>query len=181
MKYFEEDPSAESKGRVLRYKIKGKDIDKAHKMSDEMGVLPNSFTRGVGRMVGFLGEIAVNRFIPRSRYVGNKVFKYDIVKGKNKIEVKSKTCTGCPKEHYVASVNGPKNIDPANNVYFFTRVSKDLRYVWIVGWITTKDFFERAVFKKKNETDEEGFVYRVSGYHIKIKDLEMPETFIRKD
>tara|TARA_R100001463_G_scaffold136627_1_gene202606 strand:+ start:889 stop:1434 length:546 start_codon:yes stop_codon:yes gene_type:complete len=181
MKNFEEDPFSENKDRVLRYRIKGKDIEKAQDMCDEMGVLPNSFTRGMGRMVGFLGEIAVNKFIPRSKYVGNKVFKYDIVKGRNKIEVKSKTCTSCPKEHYVASVNGPKKLDPANNVYFFTRVSKDLRYVWIVGWITTKDFFKKSVFKKKNEKDEEGFVYRVSGYHIKIKDLELPYTFIRKD
>ena len=125
-------------------------------------------------------SIAVNKFIPRSKYVGHKVFKYDIVKGKHKIEVKSKTCTSCPKDHYVASVNGPKKIDPANNVYFFTRVSKDLRYVWIVGWITKDDFFEKSVFKNKNEKDEEGFVYRVSGYHIKIKDLEDPKTFIRK-
>ena len=60
-------------------------------------------------------------------------------------------------------------------------MSKDLRFVWIVGWISKDSFLKKASFKKKNETDEEGFVYRASGYHIKIKDLKLPETFIRKD
>ena len=59
-------------------------------------------------------------------------------------------------------------------------MSKDLRYVWIVGWISKDDFFKKSIFKNKNEKDEEGFVYRVSGYHIKIKDLEDPKTFIDK-
>ena len=180
MKNFVEEDS-ETKGRLLRYRIKGVDIELAQDRCDEMGILPNSFTRGVGRMVGFLGEIAVNKFIPKSKYVGHKVFKYDLVKGKNKIEVKSKSCASSPKEHYVASVNAPKKFDPANDTYFFTRVSKDLRFVWIVGWISKDSFLKKASFKKKNETDEEGFVYRASGYHIKIKDLELPETFIRKD
>ena len=49
MKNFTEDPTDES-GRLLRYRIKGKDIERAQDMCDEMGVLPNSFTRGMGRI-----------------------------------------------------------------------------------------------------------------------------------
>ena len=41
------------------YKPSSEDISLAHSRATEMGVLPNSFTRGMGRMTGCLGEIAV--------------------------------------------------------------------------------------------------------------------------
>ena len=58
-----------------------------------MGVLPNSFTRGMGRMTGCLGEVVVNNFIKKSKYVGDSVFTHDLVYKNKKIEIKSKTCS----------------------------------------------------------------------------------------
>ena len=55
-----------------------------------MGVLPNSFTQGMGRMTGCLGEIVVNKFIKKSVYVGNYVFTHDLEHRHKRIEVKSK-------------------------------------------------------------------------------------------
>ena len=84
-KIFKEEDS------FLVFKTNSDDIVLAHERSCEIGGLPNSFTRGMGRMVGCLGEIAVNRLIPKSKYVGDKVFSHDIISKKRRIEVKSKT------------------------------------------------------------------------------------------
>ena len=170
-KIFKEEDS------FLVFKTNSDDIVLAHERSCEIGVLPNSFTRGMGRMVGCLGEIAVNRLIPKSKYVGDKVFSHDIISKKRRIEVKSKTCTSTPKGHYIASVNGKESMNPDNDVYFFTRVRKDLMYVWIVGWLATEDFFSKAEFKSRGDKDDHGFVYSASGYHIPIEDLNRVADF----
>jgi hypothetical protein len=170
-KHFKEEDS------FAVFETSSEHIVKAHERSCEIGILPNSFTRGMGRMVGCLGEIAVNHLIPRSKYVGNKIFSHDIVSKKRRIEVKSKTCTSAPKGHYIASVNGKENMSPDNDIYFFTRVRKDLMFVWIVGWLPTEDLFKRATFKARGEKDDCDFVYSASGYHIPIEGLNKVGDF----
>ena len=68
-------------------------------------------------------------------------------------------------------------MNPDNDVYFFTRVRKDLMYVWIVGWLPTEDFFSKAEFKSRGDKDDHGFVYSASGYHIPIEDLNRVADF----
>ena len=170
-KHFKEEDS------FAVFETSSDDIVVAHERSCEIGVLPNSFTRGMGRMVGCLGEIAVNWLLPKSKYVGNKVFSHDIVSKKKRIEVKSKTCTSAPKSNYIASVNGKKDMSPENDVYFFTRVRKDLMFVWIVGWLPTEELFKRATFKLRGEKDDHNFVYSASGYHIPIEKLNKVSDF----
>ena len=121
-------------GSFVVYTPSGEDISLAHSRASEMGVLPNSFTRGMGRMTGCLGEIAVNKFIKKSKYVGDAVFTHDLTHKNKKIEVKSKTCSSIPKPEYTVSVNISQSKIPDNDMYFFTRVRKDLMFVWIVGW-----------------------------------------------
>ena len=74
------------------YRPVSDDLVVAHKRSCDMGVLPNSFTRGMGRMAGCLGEIAVHKFIKRSKYVGDTTYTHDIEHKKRRVEVKSKSC-----------------------------------------------------------------------------------------
>lgn len=142
-----------------------------------MGVLPNSFTRGMGRMTGCLGEVVVNNFIKKSKYVGDSVFTHDLVYKNKKIEIKSKTCSTIPKPEYVVSVNLAKNKIPDNDIYFFTRVRKDLMFVWIVGWLPTTKFFKLAKYREKGDQDEHGFIYKAAGFHTEMSNLNNPFSY----
>jgi hypothetical protein len=128
-------------------------------------------------MTGCLGEIAVNKYLPRSRYVGNVSYCYDIIYKNKEIEVKSKTCSSEPQPDYSAFVNCSKDPILNNDVYFFTRVRKDLMVVWLVGWLPTTKLLKKAKFVSKGDKDKDGFQFRSSGLHIPIKKLKAPATF----
>lgn len=159
-----------SKG-MLVFTPTGDDIKDAFERSEELGVLPNSFTRGMGRMTGFLGEIAFERLYPQAKYVGDTSFTHDYVLGKKTIDVKSKTCTSIPKPNYTASVNCKKDKKLQAKIYFFTRVSKDLSTAWLLGWSTARAIETKSNYKKRGEYDADGFCYRINGYHIPISSL----------
>lgn len=159
------------------YKPTSDDIAVAHSRAIKMGVLPNSFTKGMGRMTGCLGEVVINKFIKKSRYVGDNLFTHDIEHKKKNIEVKSKTCSSVPKPEYVVSVNTSKGKIPNNDVYFFTRVRKDLMIVWVLGWLPTTKYFQVSEFMEKGDQDSHGFVYKASGYHTTISELNNPFTY----
>ena len=156
------------------YRPVSDDLVVAHKRSCDMGVLPNSFTRGMGRMAGCLGEIAVHKFIKRSKYVGDTTYTHDIEHKKRRVEVKSKSCASIPRKNYMASVNGKREFVPDNDVYFFTRVRKDFMFVWVLGWLPTTKFMQKSVFKQKGESDDDGFIFKSSGFHLPIEDLNKP-------
>ena len=161
----------------VKFAPSGDDICVAHSRAKAMGVLPNSYTRGLGRMTGCLGEIAVNKYLPRSKYVGNISYCFDILYKKKLIEVKSKMCSSDPKPSYSAFVNCSKNPNLNNDVYFFTRVRKDLMVVWLVGWLPTTKLLKKAKFVKKGDKDKDGFQFKSSGLHLPIKKLNKPEDF----
>ena len=155
----------------------GDDISLAHKRSCKMGVLPGSYAHGMGRLTGCLGEIAVNAYLPRSKYVGDTIFTHDIDYKKQRIEVKSKVCSGQPRGDFSAFVNCKKGVLPEADVFFFTRVRRDLALVYLVGWLPAPTFFDEAPFKNKGETELSGFTYKASGYDILIQELNPPGQF----
>ena len=153
------------------------EIALAHERSCAMGILPGSYMRGLGNLTGCLGEIAVNAYLPRSRYVGNDIFTHDIVYKKQKVEVKSKTCSGQPKPQFNAFVNCKEDKIHENDVFFFTRVRRDLARVYLVGWLSTPTLLDEATYRKVGEVDEEGFIFKSNGYQILISELNSPIQF----
>ena len=153
------------------------DIALAHERSCAMGILPGSYMRGLGNLTGCLGEIAVNAYLPRSRYVGNDIFTHDIVYKNQKVEVKSKTCSGQPKPQFNAFVNCKEDKIHENDVFFFTRVRRDLARVYLVGWLSTPTLLDEATYRKVGEVDEEGFIFKSNGYQILISELNSPIQF----
>jgi len=156
---------------MLVFTPTGDDIKEAFQRSEALGVLPNSFTRGAGRMTGFIGEIAFGKLYPLAKYVGDKSFTHDYVMGKKTIDVKSKTCTSIPKPDYTASVNCRKSKPLGAKVYFFTRVQKDMMRAWLLGWQTSTTIQNKKNYKSRGESDSYGFKYKVSGYHVPISSL----------
>ena len=155
----------------LCYAPSGDDLGAVHKRASKMGALNGSFTRGLGDMVGCLGELAVERFLPRCSYVGDSHFSHDIVYKNKKVEDKSKSCASVPLPHYIASINGHKSMCPNNDIYVFTRVRRDLMKVWLVGWAPTTFLLKAATYRDKGYVDKDGFRTKSSGYHIPIEYL----------
>ena len=151
-------------------------VKQAFERSQKLGITPNSFTRGLGRMTGFLGEVAFGLLSPAAKYVGGRCYTHDYsLKGK-KIDIKSKSCSGTPLPHYTASVNCPPDKDPEAEYYYFVRVRKDLSKVWLLGWLPTPRILKSGDYKKRGEKGDDGFIYRVSGYHVPIKCLRLPAS-----
>ena len=161
---------ARTKGMLI-FTPNSNDIKEAFERSEDLGVLPNSFTRGAGRMIGFIGEVAFEKLYPESLYVGDKVFTHDYVLGKRTIDVKSKGCAGKPQPHYTASVNCAEGKKLGANSYFFVRVRKDFSMAWVLGWATGLKIQRSGEFKKRGELDDFGFKYKVDGYHLPIAAL----------
>lgn len=162
--------------KLILFRPDSNDIKEAFERSQNLGVLPNSFTRGMGRMTGFLGEVAFELLYPEADYVGDTCYSYDYVLGKRKIDVKAKTCTGKPLPHYTASVNTNKEKKLGATTYFFVRVRRDLTRVWLLGWETSTQIQKKGEYKKKGELDDYGFTYKVSGYHLPIQYLRRPQS-----
>ena len=93
------------KNRFVLFHPNKDDVAEAFRRSQSLGIPPNSFTRGVGRMTGFLGEVAFEKYIKGAEHVGEQCYTHDYLFKGNKVDVKSKTCTTRPQLHYIASVN----------------------------------------------------------------------------
>ena len=148
----------------------------AYKRSLSMGILPGSYTKGAGNMVGCLGEVAVELYLRNSIYVGDTEFNYDFLYRKKKVEVKSKSCGGLPKLSYSAFINGKKSKVDSNDIYFFTRVKRDLSMVYLLGWLPSKEIDSVGVYRQKGDVDKDNFVFRSKGYQITIDSLRKPKS-----
>ena len=169
--------SKEHGNKFLIFTPNSENVKQAYERSQKLGVLPNSFTKGGGRMTGFLGEIAFELFHPKAKYVGGRSYSHDYEIGKKTIDVKAKTCTSMPMPHYTASVNCPKLKKPQAGYYYFVRVLKDYSKVWLLGWVGTKKLLTDGDYKSRGDPDSYGFTYKVDGYHIPIKCLRPPASF----
>lgn len=166
-----------SKNRFIAFLPDKEDVAEAFRRSQALGIPPSSFTYGIGRMTGFLGEIAFEAFVEGAEYVGGQCYTHDyLYKGKT-VDVKSKTCTTKPRLDYVATVNAHSGKKPEADLYFFTRVRKDLSKVWLVGWASQYSATRNKNFKKKGENDGGDFTYLCDGYHMPIRSLRRPDSF----
>jgi len=93
------------------------------------------------------------------------------------VEVKSKVCSGRPKPEYSAFVNSKRIDVPENDIYFFTRVRRDLAYVFLVGWLPSYVLIDEAKFRKVGDKEDSGFVFKSNGYQISIGELNPPAQF----
>lgn len=168
-----------TKHKFLHFIPNEEDIVLCYNRSLNMGILPGSYTKGAGNMVGCLGEVAVEKYLRNAEYVGDQKFDYDFVYRKKNIEVKSKSCGGLPKGDYSAFINGKKNKLDKNDVHFFTRIKRDLSVVYLLGWLDNNTIRQKATYRLKGDTDPDGYTFKSAGYQLLIKDLNKP-SLIKK-
>jgi len=130
-------------------KILKEDIEIARKMSDSMGTLNNSITKGQGNIIGFLGEIIVAQHLG---IVLSNTYNYDLIYKDKKIDVKSKKVSTPPRDYYECSV-AALNTKQKCDLYVFTRIKNDLSTGWILGYLEKDKYLKDSKFLKKGEID----------------------------
>lgn len=141
------------------YKIVSLDISdtmlaRAKKMARELPVLNNSITSGGGSLAGFIGEVAIAEYFRLRKWSvsHDNTYDYDLIVAGKKIDVKTKRCTSPPKTSYECSLAN-FNTTQKCDIYMFTRVDEKAGKVYLLGWISKKDFKDKSIFHKKGETD----------------------------
>ena len=163
--------------RFIVYTPTKDEIEFCREKAERMGVLKNSIIQGKGNLTGFLGEIAVHRYLANSQWLSDKSYDYDIIFGKNKIDVKTKWCNGYPNVEYDCSI-AAYNTKQKCDTYVFCRVSADSpkdyenpNKVYLLGYIKKDDYFRTAKLWKKGEVDPSNdHLFSADTYNLKIKD-----------
>lgn len=162
---------------MILYNLTDEELLDARKRAIQLGTLHKSFTRGRGNELGMQGEYAVAAHIGATPALDT--YDYDLVSPEGiRVEVKSKGTTRKdePLDHYMVSV-ATANTSQGCDVYFFTRVivtkSKlPLGAVWVLGYMPRQEFYSRAVFYAKGDTDpDNGYRVHQDCWNVPISDL----------
>lgn len=146
-------------------------IQLAEKKAKELGELNNSITKGLGNIIGFLGEIIFAEYFNGT--LAN-TYDYDVIVNDYKIDVKSKKTNYPPQENYLATVadfNTKQNCD----YYYFVRIDLVNKKGYLLGGLSKKEFYKKSVFYKKDTLDPEstlGWTFKADCYNIRIGDLK---------
>jgi hypothetical protein len=120
---------------MIEMPISDIDLMTAKSRSDLMGVLVSSRTQGKGNLAGFVGEALTER------HTSGKLvesFDYDLLIGDLRVDVKTKSCSSCPKPHYLCSVMSYQLKNECDG-YVFARVNLAARDGWLLGYIAKAD------------------------------------------
>lgn len=155
-----------------------KQVRQAKREADKMGALWGSVTRGQGNLTGMLGELIANEYL-NSKRVGQKVYSHDLELDGISYDVKSKRCSSAPLPEYAASVFAKKDgsVGIKADRLLFARVMDDYSAVYLLGWLTTKQFTRRAEFIEAGTRDG-GFIHRASGWHVPLSKLNKMEKLL---
>ena len=76
-------------------------MSRAKEKASSVGILQGSITGGSRNVLGAIGEVVVADSIKAKEV---NTYNYDLIKGGNKIDVKTKRCTSKPLPNYDCSV-----------------------------------------------------------------------------
>lgn len=154
---------------MIEVELKPEMVKEAKKEAEELGVLKNSITKGVGNVVGILGEMAVAKVTDSTRA---NTRDYDLLRPDGKTsDVKSKKCSGPPEPHFQCSV-ADFNTRQKCDYYVFVRVLKDFSKAWIVGELPKVEYFEKAVFVQQGQFDPaNNWRCKADCYNVEISEL----------
>lgn len=150
-----------------------------------MGSLYGSFSRGSNNHIGMMGEILVHRHIKGQR-VGDTNYAYDIELPTGiTVDVKTVKASGPPLPHYVARVYGAEDaVDRLRakcDVYYFVRCNTQLSVATIVGWLPSREFFDKALFLPKGHVNpDDGKLTYSDEFSVPISELLPPTVRITK-
>jgi hypothetical protein len=159
----------------IEREIKHEWITLAEARSIEMGAVNNSFMKGKGNKVGFIGEYVVLDYL-KERNKESDVslvdkFDYDILFNDMKIDVKSKSIAVEPKSFYEASI-ADTSLHQDCDTYIFVGIHKSFETAYVYGWEYKEDYFNKARHMKKGDVDKKNnYTCPADCYNLKYGDL----------
>lgn len=155
---------------MIRMPISDSDFMTAKSRSDLMGVLASSRTQGKGNLAGFVGEALTERYTSGTLV---ESFDFDLLIGDLRIDVKTKSCSSEPKNHYLCSVMSYQLKNECDG-YIFARVNLAAGVGWLLGYISKPDLLSKGFFAKKGDPDGR-FTFTEDCWNVKVSDLlEIP-------
>jgi len=145
-------------------------VERAKRLYD-FEALNGSITKGKSNVYGALGEILVADHFFDVGVDFSSTKDYDMIIKGYKVDVKTKRTTVEPKEFYFCSISN-WNTKQECDFYFFVRVMEDFTKGFLLGYIRKKEFYEKAVFKKKGDEDTNGFLFKDNCYNVEISKLK---------
>lgn len=147
---------------------------KATMMSEEMGVLNGSITKGAGNKAGFLGEVCAAKYLKADH---KNTYQYDLILPNGKtVDVKTMRSKFMPLLSYNVTISN-WNTKQKCDYYVFTRCHTKYHKVWLCGYIDKEVFFDKATLRKKGEKDGT-FVYKSDSWALPIDQLMPIERLI---
>ncbi len=125
-----------------------------------------------------IGGVATQRHIGGTLEIPKtptKFSKISEVRGLNVFVFTAKTIEPGVQPHYTARVYTEILDDPTlrgADIFYFTRSSRDMAVVTLVGWTTPSQFFRKAVFNPTGATDPHG------SYTCSREEFSLPINFL---
>ena len=158
---------------MLQVTITPEIIERAEKKAALVGNIGGSITGSLSHVVGAIGEIIVADAID-AREVNT--YDYDLMKGDERIDVKTKRCNTRPLLHYDCSV-ASHGIKQDCDSYIFVRIRTDLSKAWILGKILKSEFYTKATKHRRGDVDPaNGYEFRADCYNLPIEELRDVES-----
>jgi hypothetical protein len=170
--------SSTKKSNLVEVPFTEQMVSSAQAKAKNLGKINNSILKGKGNFAGYLGEEIVANYIQAeiiSNNEGEEKYNHDLIKGKKKIEVKSKRRTVPPRDYYDASV-AETSAHQKPDIYIFTSIqfegNKPVR-AWVCGQKDAKEYFEQARFYAKGDIDpSNGWKVSTDCHNLPYKDLD---------
>lgn len=159
--------------KMIQVPINEEMVARVASHASAMGTLRNSFTKGEGNVIGFMGEELVLASLEDSKK--EESYDFDIIFEGKRFEVKTKRTTVEPKPHYMCSVS-TFNTRQKADYYLFCRVlhkgGSFGDFGWVLGYIPVEEFKRGAVFMRKGDLDRDnGYIVRSNCFSVPISDL----------
>lgn len=134
--------------------------------------LRGSITNGKSNIFGALGEIIIYDFFIKNGYNVNffSTYNYDLIINDYKIDVKTKKTSVIPQINYLCSISSYNTVQKCD-YYFFVRIKEDMKKGFLLGYLSKKEFFQKSIFKNKNDKDINGWKFKDDCYNIEISNL----------
>lgn len=142
---------------MITLKITKEQVARAKERCKAISNLKDSITKGKSSIYGSLGEIIFEDYFKERLNVEYlDTYDYDYKVEGRKIDIKSKKTTVIPKGHYNCSV-AAANTRQKCDYYAFVRIREDFLEGYILGYISKKQFYEKAIFFKEGEKDPSSY------------------------
>ena len=143
------------------------------------GALRGSATKGERNLIGYLGEEIFLRYYKTA--IRCNTYDYDFLLGKLKVDIKTSQITERPK-HYFNNDVYAFNLTQACDYYYFIQILQDMSTGFLIGYLSKKDFFEKARLRKKGQkaSMKSTKILVADSYSVKNMDIFKPKYNLKE-